>query len=1263
MSEKRFCIICGKEIHSSDPMTIYCEKHAGMAGNQPSPSKPLPENENREKPTDLSQLDFDITEEWQKDQVLLDTYQVIGKLGQGGMGRVYRVHHKDWNMDLAVKQPLASIFTKPKGKADFIREAETWVDLGLHPHITSCFYVRTIQDIPLIFVEYMDGGSLEHWIQRKGHDLYAGTQGEILQRILDIAIQFAWGLAYAHDCSLVHQDVKPLNVLMTSDGIVKVTDFGLAKARAKAGEITQNAGARGLVSGSMYTVAYRSPEQARGDPLDQTTDIWSWAVSIMEMFKGGVSWQDGQAAPTSLESYFKYPDDNPIPRMPAGLGDLLRQCFQKAPDDRPKDMLEITKGLVEIYHEEIGQDYPREKPDVTELRADSLNNKALTMLDLGSSEQAEALLEEALAADNQHVSASYNLGLLRWRSARATDIDVLQNLKQIQQDQPEDSNAASALGWVCLESGRINEALAYFEQANHQGEDSNSKSGLAMTRSLAERGAGTCIRTLNGHEECVNCVTFIPNECKALSGSEDQTLKLWDLATGECLRTFGKNVFTFEERKKPVYAVAVSPDGNRAISTSRRMFKLWDLTTGECLYTFDQHTDRVLTVAFSQDGHQALSGSRDKTLKLWDLTTRQCLHTFEGHASSVISVAFSPDGHQALSGSSDCMFRLWDLDQGECLYTFMGNAKGISSLAFSPDGNQALSGSVGEKLQLWDFTAKRCLRTIEGHTNSVYHIYAVAFNPNGSEILSGSSEKTLKLWDLPTGRCLRTFEGHTNGVESVAFSQDGHQALSGSLDKTLKLWDLSWLEESHRLAPLRYARGVAGSEASKHERTHGTLLQKARKELKKRDIASALSYLEQARGVPGFERESTALALGRSLGAYTHITGSRGGWETLTFNGHIWNVESVALSPDGSQGLSGSDDKSLKLWDLANGECLHTFVGHTGRVESVAVSPDGRLAVSGSFDKTLKLWDLSKGECLRTLRGHEWAVNSVVFSPDGRLILSGSLDQSLKLWNLATGECLRTLTGHTKEIYSVTFSPDGLRVLSGGSDKTLKLWDLATGDCLQTFTGHTGSVRSVSFHPDGSRILSGSEDRTLKLWDLLTGTCLHTFTDHTKAVISVVFSPDGRWALSGSYDKTLKLWELAKGECLRTFEGHKYGVYSVTFSPDGREILSGSGGADETIKLWSLDWEVEFPGWADWNESARPYLETFLILHTPYAGKLSKKRAPSEKEITLALTHRGKPTWTEDDFKGLLMELGHRGYGWLREDGVRNKLKEMAGER
>ncbi len=300
MPEKRYCIICGKETQSDDPDIVFCPEHGGPTKTKtPAPQPQATTWEAAEEAA--AQPLTDITGEWQKGQTLLDTYEVVGKLGEGGMGLVYRVHHKYWNMDLAVKQPKTSLFSTQKGKEDFIREAETWVDLGLHPHITSCYYVRTIDDIPHIFVEFMEGGSLEDWIQGKGHDLYAGSQEESLERILDIAIQFAWGLAYAHEQGLVHQDVKPLNVLMTPEGVVKVTDFGLAKARAKAGESAGEKDERAMVSGSLHTVAYRSPEQAKGELLSHKTDIWSWAVSVFEMFAGGVFWRDGQAVGASLE--------------------------------------------------------------------------------------------------------------------------------------------------------------------------------------------------------------------------------------------------------------------------------------------------------------------------------------------------------------------------------------------------------------------------------------------------------------------------------------------------------------------------------------------------------------------------------------------------------------------------------------------------------------------------------------------------------------------------------------------------------------------------------------------------------------------------------------------------------------------------------------------------------------------------------------------------------------------------------------------------
>ena len=220
----------------------------------------------------LEQLEAQVAQKWQVGNVILDLYEITSLLGEGGMGKVFRVHHRGWNLDLAVKCPKASIFASQQGKDDYIREAETWINLGLHPHITCCYYVRMLGGVPRLFAECVEGGSLESWIE-KGR-LYEGGMEKALERILDIAIQFTWGLGYAHEQGLVHQDVKPHNVLMTPEGVVKVTDFGLAKARA-GGRENITAESNPLVSGGLYTPAYCSPEQKRGEKLSVATDVWS----------------------------------------------------------------------------------------------------------------------------------------------------------------------------------------------------------------------------------------------------------------------------------------------------------------------------------------------------------------------------------------------------------------------------------------------------------------------------------------------------------------------------------------------------------------------------------------------------------------------------------------------------------------------------------------------------------------------------------------------------------------------------------------------------------------------------------------------------------------------------------------------------------------------------------------------------------------------------------------------------------------------------
>ena len=542
---------------------------------------------------------------------------------------------------------------------------------------------------------------------------------------------------------------------------------------------------------------------------------------------------------------------------------------------------------------------------------------------------------------------------------------------------------------------------------------------------------------LTGHTNSVSSVAFSPDGHLLASGSYDGTARVWDAATGH-------NPATFNPLSGPVAGVAFSPDGSQlATGSGNGTIRVWDIATGRPIGApLTGHTHGVNSVAFSPDGHRLASGGDDHTVRMWDVTTGQPIgDPPTGHTDIVSSVAFSPDGHLLASGSYDGTARVWDAATGKPIGQLLtAGYRAVFVVAFSPDGRRLAAGSVDGAVWVWDAdTGTPTGQPLRGHTGAVS---GLAFSPDGHRLATGSYDGTARVWDALTGQPLT---GHTNWVNGVAFSPDGHRLATVSADTTVRLWDAD---------------------------------------------------------------------TGKPIGA--------------PLTGHTAHVTSVAFSPDGHRIATASADTTVRLWDAATGKPVgDPLTGHTGEVRSVAFSPDGHRLASGGSDGTVRLWDVATGKPIgRPLTGHSPStVWSVAFSPDGKRIVSGS-NEELRVWDADTGKPIDRLTVQTDPVNSLAFSPDGHRLALGVGTRGIRVRDADTGQQIgDLLTGNTGFVISVAFGPDGHRLASGGSDGTVRVWDADTGQQIGVpLIGHIDVVRSVAFSPDGQRLASGSADGTIRLW-------------------------------------------------------------------------------------------------------------------------------------------
>ncbi|KAF2008821.1 WD40 repeat-like protein [Aaosphaeria arxii CBS 175.79] len=520
--------------------------------------------------------------------------------------------------------------------------------------------------------------------------------------------------------------------------------------------------------------------------------------------------------------------------------------------------------------------------------------------------------------------------------------------------------------------------------------------GIVIKPSMS-RNWSACLQTLEGHSDVVNSVAFSHDSTRIASGSNDNTVKIWDAISGE-------NLHTLIGHSKWVSSVAFSYDLTRIASSSwDKTVKIWDASSGKHLHTLESHWET--SVAFSHDSTRIASGSTGNTVKIWDASSGEHLHTLKGHSSEVNSVTFSHDSTRIASASEeDGTVKIWDASSGKHLHTL--EAPWTTSVAFSHDSAQIASGLGDEgTVKIWDAISGKHLHTLRCPSDVVN---SVAFSHDSTRIASGSG-LTVNIWDSSSGEHLCTLEGHSKWVSSVAFSHDSTQIASASGDTTVKIWDSSSSEPLHTLKG--YSEGVDMIASFTHKSTR---------------IAS------------GSEYEGTVKIWDASSGEHLH-----------TLEAHEEYITSVDLSHDSTRIASSSEDNTVKIWDAISGKHLHTLKGHSKWVSSVAFSHNSTQIASSSADNTVKIWDAISGEHLHTLKGHSEWVSSVAFSHNSAQIASSSADKTVKIWDAISGKHLHTLKGHSDRVELVAFSHNSTQIASG-SERTVKIWDASSGDHLHT---------------------------------------------------------------------------------------------------------------------------------------------------------------------------------------------------------------------
>lgn len=1151
-------------------------------------------------------------------------FQFAERIGSGGYGVVYRAVQPSVQRDVAVKIILPRFANHPTFIRRFEAEAHLVARLE-HPHIVPLYDYWREPDAAYLIMRLLRGGSLDVLLQ----------QGPLpLDVFQQMAQQVGQALATAHRHGVLHQDIKPANVLLDELQNAYLADFGIAKnlAFTEGSSLTE----KGTLISSP---AYLSPEQIRDEPVYPASDVYCFGLLLFEMLTGKKAFS-GPTPERFLQQHLYQPLPllgKFVPDLPSALDDVLQQATAKQPQQRYPTMagllidldaalqptsLDVTLPL--MTETDVS---PLSSAQIAALENPYLGLRAFTEADASHFFGRETFVQDLLSllSDGSDLerfvavvgpsgsgkSSVVKAGLLpalRRGGLPGSDNWFIVDMTPGSQPWQE---VAAALRRVAVQPQ--DDLLALLQADNR---------GLlrAAQTILPEDTETDLVLLIDQFEELFTLVTdetvrvhFLDSLVTAVLDPHSRLRIIITMRADFTDRPLQYVDFGELLRQRLCLVLPLTPDELTRVIT-RPLENMGLTMTPELVATIIRDVgDQPGMLPLLQYALTELFEQRSApTLTLTDYATTGGVTSALSHRADEIYNSLDVSGQEATrqlflrlitlgEGVEDTRRRvllaeLVELQTSEVFKTseVLEEYGRFRLLTFDHDPvTRGPTVEVAHEALLREWPLLRGWLRDSREDVRRQRLLAVAAHQwranhqDDSYLLRGSRLTSFEAWAETTTMALTSDERIF--LQTSVTTRDARHAAEAARQQRE-------LEIAQQLAKEQTQRAEEQTRAAQRLRlfaiglailllvTTGIAWFANTQRLQAQDnfkVSERIRLASQAqnalaRGEGGEIAALLAmrsLQLGYSPEADSALQGAlQIGFAKQQYRGHEGAIWAIEFTSDGRFIITSGGDGTIRMWNAQTGQEVREFIGHQASVNNVTISPDGKWLGSSSPDNTARIWDMSTGTEVEQIAGLSGGGWSAEFTSDGKQLLTVDA-VSAKLWDVATKTLIREFVGHTDDVYFMAVSPDGRYLATVSNDATARLWDMQTGIEIRQFLGHVGWIGGVDFSPDGRYLLTTGADGIARIWDVASGTEIRQLIGHTSEIFDGKFSPDGRYVATGGYDKTVRIWDVATGREIRLLRGHTNTLGEVAFSPDG--LLLATSSADGTARLWDIWAETE----------------------------------------------------------------------------------------